>query len=476
MHASEERDTGPQWVDAMDTAEIPHILQATVDVALVLDDRGTVVDQLEGQAPVAGSEGWTGRPLQETVTSATRAKLKRLLDEANEAGVSRFRQVNHTTPAGDDVPVGYTFVRFGSPGRLLAIGRNLSALADVQRQLVEAQQSMESEYWYVRQAEARYRLLFQQASEPVFVVDADSMEVTDANNAAAALLGTEAARLVGRAFPPRGFLPGPGFDQDSRDGFVATLGRVASGALDRATVTARIDDRPDEWSVEVSAVRFDGHRTLLVKLDGDQAAAHLGPKGIDVMTLLHDSPDGFVVTDPDGDILYANQAFVNMAQVANQGALVGRSLANWLGRPGADLTVLLTNLRSRGQIRLFPTEVQGEHGNASPVEVSGVAALESDDPCFGVTLRDVGRRLPGTGEGGFRDLTRAVQGLSDRVGEVSLKQLVDDTVGLVELHFIDAALELTGDNRTAAAELLGLSRQSLYTKLKRYNLDNGDHN
>jgi DNA-binding NtrC family response regulator len=32
-------------------------------------------------------------------------------------------------------------------------------------------------------------------------------------------------------------------------------------------------------------------------------------------------------------------------------------------------------------------------------------------------------------------------------------------------------LELTGDNRTAAAELLGLSRQSLYTKLKRYDID-----
>jgi DNA-binding NtrC family response regulator len=43
-------------------------------------------------------------------------------------------------------------------------------------------------------------------------------------------------------------------------------------------------------------------------------------------------------------------------------------------------------------------------------------------------------------------------------------------VALVERHFVEAALELTGDNRTAAAELLGLSRQSLYTKLRRYNL------
>ena len=37
------------------------------------------------------------------------------------------------------------------------------------------------------------------------------------------------------------------------------------------------------------------------------------------------------------------------------------------------------------------------------------------------------------------------------------------------------ALELTNDNRASAAELLGLSRQSLYAKLHRYGLvDSGD--
>ena len=32
------------------------------------------------------------------------------------------------------------------------------------------------------------------------------------------------------------------------------------------------------------------------------------------------------------------------------------------------------------------------------------------------------------------------------------------------------ALEITGDNRASAAEILGLSRQSLYAKLRRYGL------
>ncbi|TIH78720.1 transcriptional regulator PpsR, partial [Klebsiella pneumoniae] len=40
-----------------------------------------------------------------------------------------------------------------------------------------------------------------------------------------------------------------------------------------------------------------------------------------------------------------------------------------------------------------------------------------------------------------------------------------------EQHYVKQALEIAGGNRTATAELLGLSRQSLYAKLNRYGLD-----
>ena len=49
--------------------------------------------------------------------------------------------------------------------------------------------------------------------------------------------------------------------------------------------------------------------------------------------------------------------------------------------------------------------------------------------------------------------------------------LVRDAIGLVERHYIDAALQLSEGNRTAAAELLGLSRQRLYKKLDRYEME-----
>jgi DNA-binding NtrC family response regulator len=41
---------------------------------------------------------------------------------------------------------------------------------------------------------------------------------------------------------------------------------------------------------------------------------------------------------------------------------------------------------------------------------------------------------------------------------------------MIEKMCIQSALELTQNNRASAAEMLGLSRQSLYVKLHRYGM------
>ena len=67
-------------------------------------------------------------------------------------------------------------------------------------------------------------------------------------------------------------------------------------------------------------------------------------------------------------------------------------------------------------------------------------------------------------------MPKSVEQLTELVGHVSLKDLVRETTDMIERLSIEAALELSGDNRASAAELLGLSRQSLYAKLHRYGL------
>jgi DNA-binding NtrC family response regulator len=65
--------------------------------------------------------------------------------------------------------------------------------------------------------------------------------------------------------------------------------------------------------------------------------------------------------------------------------------------------------------------------------------------------------------------------LTELVGRVPLRELVRDATDVIEKLAIEAALELSSDNRALAAEMLGLSRQSLYVKLRRFNIGGADH-
>ena len=55
-----------------------------------------------------------------------------------------------------------------------------------------------------------------------------------------------------------------------------------------------------------------------------------------------------------------------------------------------------------------------------------------------------------------------------------LKDIVAETTDVIEKMCIETALELTRNNRVAAADMLSLSRQSLYVKLRKYGLLNKD--
>ena len=69
---------------------------------------------------------------------------------------------------------------------------------------------------------------------------------------------------------------------------------------------------------------------------------------------------------------------------------------------------------------------------------------------------------------------RWLRNVMELVGSSTLKDIVAETTDVIEKMCIETALELTRNNRVAAAEMLGLSRQSLYVKLRKFGLLNKD--
>jgi len=224
--------------------------------------------------------------------------------------------------------------------------------------------------------------------------------------------------------------------------------------------------------VSASVFRHNESSHFLVRIlpaNGEGGALEARKEPSRLLEVLEESPDGLVVTTPDGEILTANRAFLDLAQLASAEQARGQPLDRWVGRPGVDMRVLLANLRQYGSIRLYATAVRGEYGSTADVEISAVAVTSGEQPCLGFTVRNVDRRAAPEGRT-MRELPRTAQELTELIGRMSLKDLVRETTDVIERLCIEAALELTGDNRATAAEMLGLSRQSLYSKLRRYGI------
>ena len=441
------------------------MVAAAADISLVVDAKGVIQDLALGGEDFPGDVRgiWVGRHWMDTVTVDSRDKVQELLREAGAAAEPRRRHVNHQLAGGSELPVLYSAIRLDPKGRVLALGRDLRAVSAIQQRLVEAQQSLDRDYWRIRQVETRYRLLFDLSSEAILMVDASTHLVVEANPAATKLLGAPQRKLAGQPFPV-------GVDARTARAVDAMLAQLrASGRAD--PVLMRAARGRAELTVSASLVKQEDGQFFLVRFSGqpgEGATSSASPSAL-ITQVIERAPDGLVVTDLEGRVLIANPAFVDLVQLAGAELVRGQSLDRWLGRPGVDLSVLLATLRQHGSVKLFATTMRGELGANADVEISAVAVPDATPPCLGFTVRHVGRRIATAGDGP-RTAPRSVEQLTQLVGRMPLKDLVRESTDLIEQLCIEAALELTQDNRASAAGLLGLSRQSFYVKLRRHGL------
>jgi transcriptional regulator PpsR len=443
------------------------VIETAADIALVVDGDGVIHDialqQAELSVELGGYGKWFGRRWSETVTTESQPKVAVLLQEAASKQKSGWRQLHHETKRGVEIPILYAAVKLGRSNRFLALGRDLRSVADLQHKLVEAQMSMERDYTRLRQVEARYRLLFQLSSEPSLIIDPSSLKVIEANPAAISLFGGNPKRIIGRTFPEA-------IDADSSERVRALLADLRAG-VQGGNVPARTTAGNRRVTITASLFRQGVSSMLLVRIppSTDDATLALPSPESHLLRLAESAPDGMVVTDRDARILSTNGAFVEMAQLNTAEQTRGEALERWLGRPGIDLDVLVANLRRSESVRMFSTILRGEYGAVTDVEVSAVPVQESETTNFGFAIRNVGRRLSPTPRAD-QALPRSVEQLTELIGRVPLKGLVRETTDVIERLCIEAALNLTGNNRASAAEMLGVSRQSLYVKLRRFGL------
>jgi transcriptional regulator PpsR len=305
--------------------------------------------------------------------------------------------------------------------------------------------------------------MLEMVAEGFLVVDDLSGRVLEANSVASSLLELEDGALVGRVFPV-------GLDNKGARALTELQreARSTTGVVPGEITTAS----GDTLKTGVTCLRQGNETRLLIRLaTSSDTVADLTLGG----DSFEHAPDGILITDQNGIVIAANNAYLDMAGIQDEQQATGRRADRWLGRSIVDLDILLGNIQSDRPLQLFSSLLRTEVGAQLDIELSAVQTEYSGRPLILMFIRDVSRRINGEKATDVH-LPRSIEQITGRVGRVPLKQLVRESTDVIEALCIEAALKLTQDNRAAAAELLGLSRQSLYTKLRRFDIGDSEDN
>lgn len=438
-------------------------LIATVsDIALITDRRGKVLDIIWNLAHPADfdARALVGSRLEDLVTEESRSKIQNMLTVDAVPDQRRLREINHEIEGIGEFPMRYHVVPAGES--VIFLGYEMHAVAALQSRLVEAQRALDADYGRLRQMETRYRVLFQTSSEALLILDALQMKILECNASASRLFGRDSSEVAGRRLDTL-------FRDSDQEIIREAVDRVA-GTGQSAGFSARMSDAPVDLDARLAVFRAADATLMLCTLNAGTARVNGEPE-IEEMLLgmVGRIPDAMILTDYEGTIRWCNDAFLGMAEIALAQQVHGEALSKFLGRPGVDMEIIIANAREHGRLRAFSSVLTGVFGSETRVEISVAALTEHEPPAIGFVMRDITRydQIPARRSDRSED---QVAGMMHLVGSVPLKELVRASTEEIEKMCIETALKKTGNNRASAAELLGLSRQSLYVKLRRFGL------
>ncbi|SUZ31884.1 hypothetical protein ROE7235_01635 [Roseibaca ekhonensis] len=448
---------------------VTSVVATLSDVSLVIAQdgkvRAAVAKPDSGFAGVV--KGWIGQDFTKVLDGDSgerfRARCEDLANRAKSGDASPFRWVElvHKGVGGGGVPVRYAMHLVSQSDEVLLLGQDQRPVMEMQQQLMNAQIALEQDYEAQRELDTRYRLLMDFTSDAVALVSATTGTIVDLNHNAASLFGTARAELLETPFAER------------------FTGR-RRGELLSALSSPLAVDSPSPIEVELKAsqrqlllssklFRAAGEQLIFVRLsDPELGSVADGKLVANLRQLFYRGPDAMVFTDRDGNILSANETFLNLTDVSNPSAVQGRSVADFLARGVVDLKVLLENAQRAGQLRMYATKLKTDFDAMVAAEISATWLDDRLTPVLALVIRNASSAAARRGEAGAQDAD--MRGVMELVGSSTLKDIVAETTNVIEKICIETAIELTRNNRVAAAEMLGLSRQSLYVKLRKYDM------
>ena len=461
-----------EWLRAGSFPEaegVQNLIERSSDIVVHVDGEGVVaaVSVNPDCRSLGGLDHWVGKPFVKFLTPESQIKFQDRLKAfwENPDVPARAIELNHVDNATWEFPIRYT-VHPARDRAVLLMGRDMQPIAEVQQRLVNEQLARERDQQKLRREETFYRVVLEASQTPLVLVEPEQGRIRDLNSAAAQLLGTKTDTITGNVFAQA-------FEGRRRGELTEALHAQASAEeVSPIELVARRNGRVLHLFPEY--FRAAGELYLLCRLEPIDGDDFTSPQVAHALAgLFTSTSDAIVLTDTKGVIRDANEAFLIMADAAQLRDVKDESLAEFLVRGSIDLRLILEAGSRKDRLRSYNAQFKSVVGTRANIDISAARLHpQGGDLGFGMIIREISAAPNPEPEAAVSD--DAMRNVMDLVGTASLKELVSATSDVVEKMCMETAIQLTGNNRMAAAEMLGLSRQSFYVKLRKHGLLKSD--
>ena len=444
-----------------------NIISEFGDINIILDTRGKI---LQIKTP-AGSilknlNSWINKNIYDFLTIESKEKLNFHLTSLSDLSQSstKWFELNHISENTGEFPVKYKGFKAANKKNVILIGNDLSPVAEIQKKFVNSQLALEREYSRYRSFETKYKALIEFSEEPLFLLDGVTGKILNLNDSAAKIMNEKRDKLVGASLSKF-------FNFKNNSEFIELL---KSDEIVKNYNSSKNIKSKANFNFQSSIFRAENEVCIIVRLQKENEVKVKENELNNILNKFYDNTRyGIVFTDSIGTIKYVNDSFISLCKIENQQLLIERPFSDFLARGIIDMKVLIEATLENGSTMPFKTQLISNYDIKTEIEITSTKTSINfvDYICFLISHRP-NESEPETENNINENVVseKATKKIMKLVGSAPLKDLVADTSDIVEKICIETALKMTKNNRVATAEMLNLSRQSLYVKLRKYNL------
>ena len=430
---------------------------AAADIVLMLWPDGEIADITFGGRTRLSIDpaDLRGLHVAEIADEPDRSILETIVADARKGTATSSTRICHSKRLGSGTTATYS-------AHLAQDGKNIVLIGHLERGGLElAERVIDAEISRTRRratndTEARYQALFETTSEGLLIIDCGTGRIEDANGQAARLLDSTTDMLIGSTL-----------NELLSDESDAIPFLELAGSSDLTKEVTSLSGR--NLCLSSKLVRSFDRTLIFARLSPVRTVANDDnePDFQIASQLLRRTSVPIALTDLKARIVWSNPAF---AALVPDRPIVAESISDILGLSKSALEVALRAADDHGRLMTSLNALDTSALDMEDMHVSVVAIPEDAPNGYGFVIHlshEVGQEQPTETTISTRVEASA---LAEMVGQASMKALVRRSTSEIEKQCIVSALRLTDNNRTEAAGVLGLSRQSFYKKLHEHGL------